>query len=440
MSANISSPDTVTKEPEKVTAATAPKKKAAPKKKTAPKKKAAAKKKTAAKKTPAANGTPLQSVYRTNEQGNPLTYPEACAILLACNQNNRPLKSHRSYTEQMLAGNWQGLNGEALIFGQQAAITTKQLKELQEAGLTEETDPAKVTICDSWGPGVYHVIGSAQHRLAAFKDAEEMRLADTATYGTRPLTLECELKMGVKTAAFDTFDTGVKRTPGDVLYRNPKIFKTCAETGEAYSHKQREVLTKDLATALRMIWKRFDGVTQWTNLRALEILSTDAPSMLDCVEHVYQSELDTTTELGPKSAGIFWQDGISSLWTRAHAAFCMFLAAHSEVDAEGNPLKWDEAERFIELVVHGDEENKKAPVNVFRSLLRWTGTGEDKIPPVLATVDDRTVAFCNAWAMWCSGENNATPSKIKPTYTDDANGKGKINMEYFGGIDLPPEE
>ncbi len=140
---------------------------------------------------------------------------------------------------------------------------------------------------------VFNCLGNTeqgQHRLSGFILAEQERQADPVKWGQTPLTLEVLLGFGVDDSdeVADTYDTGTKRSLGDVFYRRHDF--------GGNSDVVQKAVAKVLAGAVRLVWLRTGGkqigfAPHFPHSEATEFFGKH-PGILECCTKIMSMDTD----------------------------------------------------------------------------------------------------------------------------------------------------
>jgi len=257
--------------------------------------------------------------------------PELAEKWLGTMVVNRTLRNRvvDQYARDMKAGHWP-YNGAALLFASEGEIpdyaAPEGVKHIPEGSLLD-----------------------GQHRLWACMQS-----------GTSFVT---RVEWGVDPAAWNTIDSGISRTPGDML------------VGERYRN--------DLSAALVWLWKWQSGsfLTQKRPSRKeREGLLVAHPGLRDAV-----------------LTGREWADKRIQLLPRSTIAFLLYVFANK---SQGT------AEVFLRGLISGEDlhaTGSSAPITVLRTRLLKTATRKDRFPLI-----ERQASTIKAWNLFRKGAVRCT--------------------------------
>lgn len=339
------------------------------------------------------------------------------------NKHNRPfrLRDAEEYGDLMFSGLWAG-----------------QWNHDSETGSGE-----------SWQVGKDGDIVSCAHRcvglilaqkrrdlLARFGQTDLLEEFDTPEV----ITLPALLVAGVDEGAADTTDQPIGRTLGDVLYRKgifPEKFLS------ELTPSQKAMLTRELATAIRLVWIRLRGqrVTGGDALpfpEALKFLETH-PLISDEVMHIFNEDTAKC---------------ITSYISLGYAAGLSYLMAFSTTERKEletgqlsmtkRPKLMERAEEFWHLFGQANTKGVKvdsAPVNALANLLdknkRSIG---DKF-----SRDALCVLVCRAWEAFAGTTDrkvNDSGGLTRGLFKEEKDGEKvlkTLQFSRFGGFDVDRE-
>ena len=247
-----------------------------------------------------------------------------------------------------------------------------------------------------------------------------------------------------------TVDYVKPRTAADVFYTSD-TFKECTAS-------QRQVLCKNLATAVDVLWTRTGAKGYKTHPEIVGFLERHR-TLLKCVEHLSALNADSQAKGGRKISGLRLNPG--------QCAALMYLQATSATDAatsdeyrNDNPptekkldwTLWDRAEDFWSLLA---EDRSFIQVRIALNLLNKSDPDSEQNQGLGGRITERLALLCKAWDRWKehSGKGAVfTDDDIAPggdldlayTDVDDKGNKlpaGELKLldtNDFLGIDCPP--
>lgn len=313
-------------------------------------------------------------------------------VRLNNNTTNRPYRKGVAirYAKEHLRRKWQ-LNGETLIFDR------------------------------------YGIAQNGQHRLVGFVLASQMLEQDKETwgdYGKTALTMPCIVVTGIseKRDVADSQDLGLKRSLGDVIFRN-KEFKDNAEA--------QKKLSSILSVALRLVWLRAGGKTvsdapHFPHSEALDFQDAH-PRIQDAVEYIYA--LDSTDDETGR---------ISKAVSLGYAAALMYLMGTMKTDTEAkkfsiNDATWPKAEKFWKTFASGVSKGEGDVFHALRTRLsNVSSTSSSGRDEVCGTIIKAFQHFLE------HGDNGSGIKSKDLTLKRGKNDNGKIVLKEFprlGGID-----
>ncbi len=295
-------------------------------------------------------------------------------IRLANNTTNRPFRMSlaKRYQSEHLRGKWS-LNLETIVVAAEGKVL------------------------------------QGQHRLVGFILADMQRELDPKQWGDKPLVFEVLLGFGVssKPANANTYDLGIKRSLGDVIFRHQK-FKV------SLSDKEKKKVSGVLAGAIRLVWLRSGGLTvssapHFPHSEALEFYGKH-PGILDAVVEIVK--LDEGEEGNEKCIGSLISLGYAS------ALLYMMNSATSE----------KKATKFWELFATGEGLENGSPILSLKKVLIKAEAGGGKQRDAIIGMVVKT------WNLYLKGKSGTTKEiKVVRKKVDD-----KIVLAEcprIGGID-----
>lgn len=283
------------------------------------------------------------------------------------------------------------------------------------------------------------IVESGQHRGVALVLAEQKRAKDPEKYQAweGPVEIETAVMYGVAEdeATVMTLDNVLARSEADVFFTSDLLKKGKNADGKTvhYSNRQRNELTRMLATCVDMLWKRLGASKGESGIR----YQTHAESSAFLARHKRIEEaVQFAYNVNTPDAG----RGISLLKISAgQAAAALYLMAASDSEADGyrsadppnekalDLSRWEKATDFWALLIGTAKE--LGPVRAALAAL------VDPDNPGSGRSIEKFIVIAKAWEAYVKGGGKISQKEVAPAY-DEAGGLAE--WPGFGGADYGP--